>query len=201
MNRILSCAALTLMMVSSLSVAGDLYRYVDDHGVVVLGRQVPPQFVARGYEVLDSNGRVKQVVPAAPSAEERQARRLALEAQKKQDAEDATLLRLYSSLADLDRAQARQLQQLDNQIAVARANIAELQTEREELRAQAADQERAGRKVDKAILDQLQAVDSETRLQQQRIERTEGEIAAVKADYAAQRSRLSLLLGDEPPPQ
>ena len=104
MNRILSCTALALVLLSPLSVAEELYRYVDNNGVVVLDRQVPPQFVGNGYEVLDSNGRVKQVIPAAPTPEEREARRLALEAQKKQDAEDATLLRLYSSLADLDRA-------------------------------------------------------------------------------------------------
>ena len=115
-----------------------------------------------------------------------------------EDAEDATLLRLYSSVADLDRAQARQLQQLDNQIAVARASIAELQVERETLRSQAADLERAGRKVEQGIIDQLATVDAETRRQQQRIERTQADIEAVKADYASQRARLAVLLGVEP---
>lgn len=201
MNRILSCTALALVLLSPLSVAEELYRYVDNNGVVVLDRQVPPQFVGNGYEVLDSNGRVKQVIPAAPTPEEREARRLALEAQKKQDAEDATLLRLYSSLADLDRAQGRQVQQFENQIASARASIAELQQERETLRSQAANHERAGRAVDQAILDQLATVDAETRRQEQRIERKQAEIAAVRADYAAQRERLAFLLGVEIPAQ
>ncbi|OWL88540.1 DUF4124 domain-containing protein [Halopseudomonas aestusnigri] len=198
MKRILSCVALTLTVLPLSGVAEELYRYTDDNGVVVLDRQVPPRFIANGYEVLDSNGRVKQVIPPAPTAEERQAQRREQEARRKQDAEDATLLRLYSSVADLDRAQARQLQQLDNQIAVARANIAELQVERETLRSQAADLERAGRKVEQGIIDQLATVDAETRRQQQRIERTQADIEAVKADYASQRARLAVLLGVEP---
>lgn len=201
MNRILSCAALALTMLSPLSIAEELYRYVDDHGVVVLDRQVPPRFVGNGYEVLDSNGRVKQVIPAAPTAQEREAQRQALAAQKKQDEEDATLLRLYSSLADLDRAQARQIQQFENQIASARASIAELQQERETLRSQAANHERAGRAVDQAILDQLATVDAETRRQEQRIQRKQSEIVAVQAGYAAQRERLAFLLGVELPAQ
>ncbi|MEL0166719.1 MAG: DUF4124 domain-containing protein [Pseudomonadaceae bacterium] len=201
MNRVLSCAALTLAMLSPLGVAEELYRYIDDHGVVVLDRQVPPRFVGNGYEVLDSNGRVKQVIPAAPTAEEREAQRLALEAKKKQDAEDATLLRLYSSLADLDRAQARQIQQFENQIASARASIAELHQERETLRSQAANHERAGRAVDQAILDQLATVNAETQRQEQRIAGKQAEIVAAQAAYAAQRERLAFLLGVELPAQ
>lgn len=201
MNRVLSCAALALAMLSPLGVAEELYRYVDDHGVVVLDRQVPPRFVGNGYEVLDSNGRVKQVIPAAPTAAEREAQRLALEAKKKQDAEDATLLRLYSSLADLDRAQARQIQQFENQIASARASIAELHQERENLRSQAANHERAGRAVDQAILDQLATVNAETLRQEQRIADKQVEIAAAQAAYAAQRERLAFLLGVELPAQ
>ena len=48
-----------------------LYRYVDSRGVTVLDRQgVPPEYVGKGYEVLNQRGRVVQTIPPAPSADE-----------------------------------------------------------------------------------------------------------------------------------
>lgn len=48
-----------------------LYRYVDSRGVTVIDTQgVPPDYVAKGYEVLNGRGRVIQVVPPAPTAEQ-----------------------------------------------------------------------------------------------------------------------------------
>ncbi len=85
-------AALALTLLWSAPTMAELYRYVDDKGVTVLDSRVPPKFISRGYEVLDAHGRVKLVVPAAPTAAEREARRAALEEQAQRDAADATLL-------------------------------------------------------------------------------------------------------------
>ena len=104
--------------------AAELYRYVNDRGVTVLDSSVPPQYVSRGYEVLDRDGRVKQVVPPAPSPEELRAARIAAEEQQRQRASDETLLRLYASVADLDRAHARQIQQIEGLIATAEGETA-----------------------------------------------------------------------------
>ena len=39
--------------------AAELYRYVDERGVVVLDRHgVPPQHISRGYQVLNEQGRI-----------------------------------------------------------------------------------------------------------------------------------------------
>ncbi|TVP89194.1 MAG: hypothetical protein EA348_08790, partial [Pseudomonadaceae bacterium] len=99
-------ALLALLLVAGPSIAetGVLYRYINDQGVTVLDRRVPPEAVARGYEVLDRQGRVRRTVPAALTPEERQAKRQAEAEQAERDMADATLLRLYSSLDDLDRA-------------------------------------------------------------------------------------------------
>jgi len=52
---------LTLCL-ASLSLA-DIYRYTDERGVIVLNRQgVPPQYVDKGYQVLNEHGRVIKVV-------------------------------------------------------------------------------------------------------------------------------------------
>ncbi|VTL98770.1 Keratin type II cytoskeletal 75 [Pseudomonas aeruginosa] len=84
--------------------AVELYRYVNDKGVVVLDRQgVPPQYIGKGYQVLNDQGRVIRTVPPAPTAEELRQRKAA----QAQASSDAQLLRLYSSVEDVDRARER----------------------------------------------------------------------------------------------
>ena len=176
--------------------AAELYRYINDKGVTVLDRSVPPQYVSRGYEVLDGDGRVKQVVPAAPTREEREAARAAEQEQRRRDSADETLLRLYSSLADLDRAHGRQIQQIENLIATADAGLLTLQAQRDDLQSRAAAQERAGREVDRQLLQQLQEVETEQRRLQRQITSNRKEIDTINGAFAERRQRLSQLLAD-----
>ncbi|PAU87069.1 DUF4124 domain-containing protein [Pseudomonas sp. WN033] len=176
----------------SLGVQADLYRYTDERGVTVLDSRVPPEAIGRGYEVLDPQGRVKEVIPPAPTLEELEARR---EAERRAVA-DATLLRLYSSVADLDRAHARQIEQIDNQILTAQGNLQQLAKQRENLQQRAATQERAGRAVDARILQELDELDSEQRRLNRLIERSQREKSEVNSSFEQRRLRLSTLLGD-----
>lgn len=168
-----------------------LYRYVDSRGVTVLDTQgVPPEYVGKGYEVLNQRGRVIQVIPPAPTADEiRQA-----QAAKVQADADAQLTHLYTSVADIDRARSRRLAELDALIAVAQGNVQGLAAQQSTLQSQAADQERAGRQVPKTLLDQM----DDLRDQQQNLK---GDIlryqtARQQADAAFEvdRARLQKLL-------
>src|SRR5690606_13512113 len=103
------CSLLFGLLLPVLGHAAELHRYVDDKGVTVLSRQgVPPEFIAKGYEVLNDQGRVVKVVPPAPSAEEMKR----LVADKARARSDAQLLRLYTSPDDVDRARERKLNEL-----------------------------------------------------------------------------------------
>lgn len=184
-----------LISVAAYGQQAQLYRYVDDKGVTVLGNRVPPEFVSRGYEVLDSNGRVREVIPAAPTPEELEAHREAKEAQERQRQSDTTLLRLYSSQADLDRAHARQLAQIESLIQSARGEIDGVQDQREALQQRAAVQERAGREIDEQILQDLAHTDDETQRLERLIESKQEEIKEVRANFVHQRARLGFLLG------
>ncbi|TKA92979.1 DUF4124 domain-containing protein [Halopseudomonas bauzanensis] len=176
--------------------SADLYRYVNDKGVTVLDRSVPPQHVSRGYEVLDGDGRVKQVVPAALTPEEREAARAAEREQQQRRSADETLLRLYSSVEDLDRAYSRQVQQIENLIATSETGILTLNNQREDLLSRAAVQERAGRKVDPQILRELAEVEAEQQRLQRLINNNRQDIATVNDTFANRRQRLQLLLAD-----
>jgi hypothetical protein len=167
-----------------------LYRYVDSRGVTVLDRQgVPPEYVAKGYEVLNAQGRVVQVVPPAPTTEQiRQA-----EAARTQAAADAQLMSLYGSVDDVDRVKARKLAELDALVGVVQGNIQGLAAQQRSLQGQAADQERAGRPVPQTLIDQL----DDLRRQQQRLQndiaRYQSDRIKAEADFAADRARVQQL--------
>ena len=176
--------------------AAELYRYINDKGVTVLDRSVPPQFVSRGYVVLDRDGRVTQVVPAALSPEQRQAQREAEQARQRQRASDETLLRLYASVADLDRAHSRQVQQIEGLIGTAEAGLLTLRSQRDDVQSRAASQERAGREVDAELLRQLDHIASEQGRLERQIANSRQEIESVNSAFASRRERLAQLLPD-----
>lgn len=140
-----------------------LYRYVDNRGVTVLDRQgVPPEYVAKGYEILNARGRVVQTVPPALTAEQVQQ----AQAQKAQASADAQLMSLYSSVEDVDRTKARKLSELDTLIGLTQGNLNGVMAQQATLQGQAADQERAGKPVTKALINKL----DDLRDQQQRLD-------------------------------
>ncbi len=175
--------------------AVELYRYVTDNGVVVLYRHgVPPQYIGKGYQVLNDQGRVIRTVPPAPTAEELRQRKAA----QAQASSDAQLLRLYSSLEDVDRARERRLAELDGLSSVARGNLQSLKLQQANLQGQAANQERAGRPVAQARVDQLDDLKQEEKRLQGEIGRFQKAREDAERTYAADRARLSQLLGVSP---
>lgn len=177
---------------SSLLAATEMYRYIDERGVTVIDRLgVPPEHVARGYEVLNEQGRVIRVVPPAPSAEERQ--RLAEE--KAKASSDAQLLRIYSEVSDVDRARDRKLAELDGAIRVAESNLQSLRAQQGSLQAKAAEFERAGRQVPEHLLVQIENLKTEQAGVEKDIVRYRETRVSEEAAFAADRARLLELRG------
>lgn len=173
------------------AVTVELYRYVNDKGVTVLDRQVPPEYIGKGYEVLNKQGRVVKVVPPAPSVEEVQ-KRLSAEAKA---GSDAQLLRLYASVEDVDRARERKLAELDSLIGVARGNLQSLRTQQANLQSQAADDERAGRQVPTHLVAQIDNLKAEQQRLRKDIQRYQENRKQAEATFAADRARLAELRG------
>ena len=172
--------------------AVEMYRYVNDKGVTVIDRLgVPSQYIGKGYEVLNEQGRVIRVVPPAPTAEEIQQRKAAAA----QASSDAQLLRLYTSVEDVDRARERKLAELDGLSSVARGNLQSLKTQQGNLQAQAADAERAGRQVPQQLVEQLANLKDEEQRLLRDIAHYQQLRAQAKAAFEADRARLAQLLG------
>ncbi len=191
-----SAAIRTMFMLGVLlpgvAMAAELYRYVDDRGVVVLDRHgVPPQHIGRGYQVLNEQGRVIREVPPAPTAEEFER----LQAQKRRAASDAQLLRLYTSVEDVERAEARKLAELDSVIGLAQGNLQALRNQRDALQKQAASHERAGRQVPDNLLAQIANLEREQASLLRDLKRYEKARADAEVSFAGDRQRIAELLG------
>lgn len=132
-----------------------LYRYTNDHGILVLDRQgVPPEFVSKGYQVLNAQGRVLQTIPSALTPEQVQANA----AKQAQARADDKLRARYTGIEDLERTRQRQLAEINGLINVANGDLANLSAQQASLQGDAATQERNGQPVSAMVLDQLEAV-------------------------------------------
>lgn len=170
----------------------EMYRYVNDKGITVIDRLgVPPQYIGKGYQVLNDQGRVIREIPPAPTAAEIEQRK----ADAARASSDQQLMRMYTSVEDVDRARDRKLAELDGLASVAKGNLQSLKMQQANLQARAADQERAGRQVPDDLVAQLSNLrDDEQRLQQD-IARYQQLRVQAQSSFASDRARFAQISG------
>ncbi|HLA30935.1 MAG TPA: DUF4124 domain-containing protein [Pseudomonas sp.] len=187
---LIRCSLLFGLLLPVVADAVELYRYIDDKGTTVLSRQgVPPEYIAKGYEVLNDQGRVIRVVAPAPTGEELQR----LLEDKARAGSDAQLLRLYSTPEDVERARQHKLTELDGLIGVARGNLQSVRTQQANLQSQAADYERAGKTVPAHLLEQIDNQKAEQEHLKQGIEGYQAAREQANAGFDADLARLKEL--------
>ena len=186
--RITLCIGLLFPLLGN---AAEIYRYLNDKNLPVLDRQgVPTQFIYKGYEVLNDQGRVVKVIPPAPSEAER--RRLAEE--KARASSDAQLMRLYSTQEDIDRALTRKLAEIEGLVAIANGNKQSLRSQQASLQSQAAEIERSGREVPVDLIVKIDNLKLEQAQMDMDIARYKAVGKDAEASFAADRARLGELL-------
>ncbi|MDP3814438.1 DUF4124 domain-containing protein [Pseudomonas sp.] len=192
---LIRCSLLFGLLLPVVADAVELYRYTDDKGTTVLSRQgVPPEHIAKGYEVLNDQGRVIRVVAPAPTGEELQR----LLDDKARAGSDAQLLRLYSTPEDVERAREHKLAELDGLIGVARGNLQSVRTQQANLQSQAADYERAGKTVPAHLLQQIDNQKAEQERLKQGIEGYQAAREQANAGFDADLARLNVLRARKP---
>lgn len=182
--------------------ATELFRYINDDGVVVISSNLPPRFASRGYVVIDSRGRVLREVPRQLTAEEvsvRQAQEAEREAERqaaeRQRARDEELLRLYGTPEEVSRARDRRIESIEAYIASIRAGMARLRSQQSDLEAQAVALERAGRPLPEHIVTSLARIDVQLEERSADIRRQEEEIERARESFDRDRDRVARLLG------
>ncbi len=194
---------LTLLLTGAHAGAAELrlYRYTNAEGNLVIEPSVPPEYIAKGYEVINSKGRVLEVIPPAPTAEElmqqREAELRALadeQASKRQQELDEALLATYSSPDEVMQALNRALDEIDARIVVERGNMARLQQDKEAHQAIAARHERSGRAVPQALMNEIGQFDEHLARLEQQINDLQQSKQSTRLQYVADQRRVEALL-------
>lgn len=191
---------LLLFCVPPAAIARPMYRYINDEGVRVLAYQVPPEYVAGGYEVLNEKGVVVEVVPRTLAEDERAtldaSTRAAQRAQEEAEALrkwDESLLLRYSSVADIEAARDRALRDLRIRVSILRGKQRSLRQQVENYQATAADQERRGQQVAESSLQAIRDLRREIDSTERAIVERQQEITAVEASYQRDIERFETL--------
>ena len=183
--------ALLFLLGYTAAQAAEFYRYVDTNGVTVISRLgVPSDVIGNGYEVINAHGRVVRVVPRALTAEEHRQ----LQEEKQQAEIDRQLLRLYSKVSDVERAEERKQAEIDSFIGLIRRNMEDVQEDKAVLLNQAGNHERAGRKVPDELLEKISQLERRERGYLEEIKRYQQLRVDVVQEFALDKQRVEFLL-------
>jgi chromosome segregation ATPase len=195
------CLAVWLLAVMPAAAGGDFYRYINDEGIVVVDYRVPPEYVARGYEVLNDEGAVIRVVPRALTEQERQVAdaRQSREDEARAEAErlrqwDESLLLRYSTIADIEAARERALGELRIRVSILKSNKRSLKQQVETYQAQAADLERSGKSVELVLLRTIEDLQDDIDTTDRAMADRMSEIETVATAYRQDIDRFGMLL-------
>jgi hypothetical protein len=189
-----------LVLLSSYAFSDNLYRYKNDVGGTVVDWHVPAKFAGRGYEVLNSQGQVIEVVPRQLSEGELQNKDLV--ERLRQDAEverarlaewDKFLLLRYSSVEDIDAARERGLRELRIRLSILASNQRVSRSRLEALLARVADTQRRGDVPLQQDVDAIAALRADIATTSRAIEEREVQVLEVTRDYGKDRDRFEQL--------
>ena len=189
------------LLLAPASLAASLYRYTNEEGVTVVDYRVPTDYVGKGYEVLNKDGVVVEVVPRELTKEERKVRNSQQELEAEARAEerrlrewDESLLLRYSTLEDIEAARERALRDLRIRLSILKGNKRSLKQQVEGYQAQAADLERSGREVDVARISVMEDLQAEIATTDRSINDRALQIEEVSAAYQMDIDRFKQLL-------
>lgn len=180
--------------------AGQLYRYKDESGNLVLNRTIPPALVGKGYDILNEKGRLIKSVPpaltpeqiAARDAEKARQERLAAEAAERKKA-DNELRQLYSHPNDAVRALKRKVQDIRAVIQVKRSKIESAQKEIVSRESKAANMQRNGINIPDDLIRKIKSLKTSIINSKADISELESEEKNVLAQFDQKIKRLEVI--------
>jgi vacuolar-type H+-ATPase subunit I/STV1 len=182
--------------VSVSTQADNLYRYKNDVGGTVVDWRVPPEFAGRGYEVLNAQGQVVEVVPRQLSSGELQNKDLVKRLQQEATVErarlakwDKFLLLRYSTVEDIDAARDRALRDLKIRLSILASNQRTARNRLESVLARVADMERRGDVPLEQDLDAIAALRADIANTGRAIKEREAQVLEVTDSFDEDRSR------------
>ncbi len=177
-----------------------MYRYKNKDGVVVIKDHLPPDVARQGYDIVDIYGNLIRRVPPAKTPEQIRkekelARLAAIERQKieEQLRRDNELLRQYTTVRDLERARDNMIKAVMVDMDIRRANIQRIRRDLEKMQSEAADFERRGKPIPKALQDNIERALRQIAEGEMYIERKNAEIARIREEFSQDIARFEEL--------
>jgi hypothetical protein len=159
------------------------FRYTNDQGSKVITDVIPPRYTSKGYELIDSTGKVIKVVLPELSAEEK-ARVDTKKAHAQRMAKwDKELLSRYSNVNDIKEMKARRLKDISNSIYSLRLTLKNISTTITHYQAEAAANERQGEEVPKETLSSIARLQNDRSFIEVEIDRKEQRRQQVNGNY------------------
>ncbi len=184
----------------NLQAANQLYRYVNDEGVSVINFKIPPEFVHKGYDIINPDGSLIRKIPRELSKEELSLRntdesraRFAEEEEKRLRAWDNSLMLRYSSIEDIEAAQERAMRDLKVRISILKSNLSTIKSQIEREQLKAANIERSGGQVPEEISANIDILRLEIEDTEQSITARRDEIESVNTTFMRDMNRFATL--------
>lgn len=98
----------SLALIAGQAVSQELYRYVDKDGTTILNSSIPSEYVNSGYEVINAQGQVVQVVPRKDTSSSE----LDLVVEKS----DTILMSSYSAATEIEAHRDRKLDSIEREV-------------------------------------------------------------------------------------
>ena len=195
-TKIVVASVVLASTLSSVASATEYFRYINNTGVLVIDSHLPPEYVSKGYSVLNEQGLLVREVPPELTEAQRIARKADIEAEKKKQAQrrkDEQLLVRYSSLADIDASEARIVDEISIRVSIMRSNVRTLKKQIEKQQEIAANIERGGRKVPQRLVDNIAVMEAEVDATRDNIQARKKESVEVNKKYTVEKERFAYL--------
>lgn len=205
-----ACASLFLAVLGALPAAAgaDVYRWVDENGVVHYGDRIPPEASRLDRDVLSERGIALESLPGERTPEQRadEARQREIEAQRRAERErllnrDRVLLSTYLTVQEIEMLRDRRLELLDAQTRLTEQHLDNLRKRHAALESEAARFDRPqGTEPDKPPLPpeleaELRDVENSVQRYTASLERRKAERGELSRQFAADIGRFRELKG------
>jgi hypothetical protein len=168
---------------------------------MVVDDRISPKYATRGYEILNEDGVVMEVVPRELTEEEQELRGVeekmaaaAAEEEERLKKWDESLMLRYSTIEDIEAARERALRDLRIRVSILKSNTRSLKQQVENYQAVAADIERGGGKVDLARLATIEELQSDIKVTERSIVERQIEVERVQREFQLDIDRFGMLL-------
>lgn len=192
---------LLLLVISQSSHATYIKCWQNKQNIRECSETVPPEYAQQRIEILNEQGIVVKIIQARKTKaqlakEARAAKRQ--QAKEERRRQDMILLKTFAKEHDLQLSRDKQLAAIDGTITIVKGNLRILNSSLEQLQKQAANHERAGSKLPRQLMADLDSVKKQISENEKYLATKMEKRKAIQEQYVANLKRYRELKGVRP---